>query len=262
MADLDNDGDLDIVVANGHIYPQIDAHPELIGTYRQRNLLLENRALRGETSADVPPEPLFRDATANAGPGFAIARSHRGLAVGDYDNDGRLDLLVTALDSPPELLHNEGQTGSWLTVALKVQGDGGAIGAQVAVTAGERTMVGHRVGDSYLSTHDPRPPRRPAEIATRWWSVARRHPHRAQGRPPADPGRRKGPDAGSARIVRPPASSRKSPSPAAYGRVDQWHRACTASRDVPIRDARALAPPTRFEVHARSWRGSGGPGNS
>src|SRR5262249_15598278 len=40
MADLDNDGDLDLVIANGHIYPQIDAHAELIGTYRQRNLLL------------------------------------------------------------------------------------------------------------------------------------------------------------------------------------------------------------------------------
>ena len=63
FADLDNDGDLDIVVANGHIYPQIDAHPELAGTYAQLNLLAENRG---------PParRRLFRDATAEAGPGL------------------------------------------------------------------------------------------------------------------------------------------------------------------------------------------------
>ena len=150
LADLDNDGDLDIVIANGHIYPQIDAHPEAIGTYRQRNLLLENRG-RGE--------PLFRDATAEAGPGFELVRSHRGLAVGDFDNDGRLDLLITALDSPPELLHNEGPAGSWLTVVCRVPGGTAIpIGTRVTVTAGGRTMTQDiAAGDSYLSTHDPRP---------------------------------------------------------------------------------------------------------
>ena len=67
FADLDNDGDLDLVVANGHIYPQIDRHPELIGTYAQRNLLLENQEPAGT-------QPLFRDASAEAGPGFEPAR--------------------------------------------------------------------------------------------------------------------------------------------------------------------------------------------
>jgi len=101
---------------------------------------------------------LFRDASAEAGPGFQIERSHRGLAVGDFDNDGRLDILITALDSPPELLHNEGPAGSWLTVVGDAGGAGIPIGTRVTVTAGGRTMTQDVAsGDSYLSTHDPRP---------------------------------------------------------------------------------------------------------
>ena len=176
MADLDNDGDLDLVVANGHIYPQIDAHPELIGTYRQRNLLLENRSLRDDVPPGAPPETLFRDVTAAAGPGFEIVRSHRGVAVGDYDNDGRLDILVTALDSPPELLHNEGAAGAWLIVVCAIPGGPAIpIGAKVTVTAGGRTMTRDVAsGDSYLSSHDPRAhfglgkAERADEVVVRW----------------------------------------------------------------------------------------------
>jgi hypothetical protein len=159
LADLDNDGDLDLVVANGHIYPQIDRHPDLIGTFAQRNLLLENRSLRDDVAPSAPAETLFRDVTSAAGPGFEIVRSHRGLAVGDFDNDGRLDILITALDSPPELLHNESPAGSWLTVVCVI--DGGAaipVGTKVTVRAGGRTMTQDiAAGDSYLSTHDSRP---------------------------------------------------------------------------------------------------------
>ena len=111
FADLDNDGDLDIVVANGHIYPQVDRHPEMVGTYAQANLLAENR---GPGAA-----PTFRDVTGEAGPGFAERWSSRGLAVGDYDNDGKLDLLITHLDAPPSLLHNTGAAGAWLVVATE-----------------------------------------------------------------------------------------------------------------------------------------------
>jgi enediyne biosynthesis protein E4 len=175
LADLDNDGDLDLVVANGHIYPQIDKHPEIIGTYRQRNTLLENRSVRDDFLS-MPDEPLFRDASAGAGPGFQLEQAHRGLAVGDFDNDGRLDLLISALDAPPELLHNEGDAGSWLTVVCEVPG-GGAIpvGTSVTVTAGGRRMTQDiAAGDSYASAHDPRPhfglgwAETADEVAVRW----------------------------------------------------------------------------------------------
>jgi hypothetical protein len=158
FADLDNDGDLDLVVANGHIYPQIDKHPDVIGTYRQRSLLLENRSVRDGVPPGAPAETLFRDATQEAGPGFDVARAHRGVAVGDFDNDGRLDILITALDEPPALLHNEGAPASWLTVVCEVPGGTAIpIGTKVTVSAGGRkTTRDVAAGDSYVSTHDPR----------------------------------------------------------------------------------------------------------
>jgi enediyne biosynthesis protein E4 len=146
FADFDNDGDLDLVVANGHIYPQIDRHPEIVGTYRQRNLLLENRGGR------------FYDVTAEAGPGFESEDSSRGLAVGDYDNDGDLDILITRLDAPPLLLRNDGAGGAWLAVACEVPGGTAIpIGTTVTVTAAGRAQRRDIAsGDSYMSSHDPR----------------------------------------------------------------------------------------------------------
>jgi enediyne biosynthesis protein E4 len=150
FADLDNDGDLDIVIANGHIYPQVDEHPELVGTYAQTNLLAENRG--------PGAMPMFRDVTSEAGSGFAERWSSRGLAVGDYDNDGRLDLLITHLDAPPSLLHNTGGDEAWLLVATEGgKGEPNPIGTRITIRAGGRTQVRDvAAGDSFLSTHDPR----------------------------------------------------------------------------------------------------------
>jgi len=151
FADFDNDGDLDLVVANGHIYPQIDRHPALIGAFAQRNLLLENQG-PGTT-------PLFRDVTAEAGPGFEPSWSSRGLAVGDFDNDGRVDILISHEDAAPSLLRNESGSGSWLTVVCEdARGGTNPIGTVVTVTAGGRKQWRDIAsGDSYLSSHDPRP---------------------------------------------------------------------------------------------------------
>ena len=150
FADLDNDGDLDIAIANGHIYPQVDQHPELVGTFAQLNILAENRG-PGAT-------PMFRDVASEAGPGFAERFSSRGLAVGDYDNDGRLDLLITHLDAPPSLLHNTSAVGAWLTVATEgSKGEPNPIGTRVTIKAAGRIQFRDlAAGDSFLSTHDPR----------------------------------------------------------------------------------------------------------
>ena len=147
LADLDNDGDEDLVIANGHIYPQVDQHPEFGMIYAQRDQLLENLG-----------DGTFKDVTDRAGPGFALARSSRGVAAGDYDNDGDVDLLITALDGPPALLRNESTVGSWLTVVCDVpSGHGGAIGTRVEVVVGDRRMARDvSSGGSFLSVHDRR----------------------------------------------------------------------------------------------------------
>jgi enediyne biosynthesis protein E4 len=147
LADLDDDGDLDLAVANGHIYPQVDDVPDSL-TYRQRNLLFENEG-GGH----------FEDVTGNAGPGFSVVESSRGLSAGDYDNDGDLDLLVSNLDQPPSLLRNDSAGGHWLTVVCEAPpGQGPLIGTRVIVTAGRTTMVRDIASSaSYLSVHDPRP---------------------------------------------------------------------------------------------------------
>ena len=156
FADFDADGDLDLVIANGHIYPQIDRHPEIVGTYAQPMTLLENRGGR------------FADVSAAAGPGFAARAAHRGLALGDYDNDGDLDILVLRLDAAPALLRNDaigsgtaggGTNGrAWLTVVPEgAHGGPPPPGTIVRVTAGGRTFMRDvTAGDSYASSHDPR----------------------------------------------------------------------------------------------------------
>ncbi len=155
LADLDRDGDLDLVIMNGHIYPQIDRHPELIGGYEQRNILLDNRGPLGPQAV-----PSFVDVTDSAGPGWQEVYASRGVAVADYDDDGDLDLLVTQLDRPPSLLRNDSETtGAWLTVILEDERGGiASIGAEVRVLAGGRSYWRDVAsGDSYMSTHDPRP---------------------------------------------------------------------------------------------------------
>ena len=78
--------------------------------------------------------------------------------MGDFDDDGRLDLLITALDEPPALLRNEGAAGSWLGVVCQTPGGSAIpIGTRVTVIAGGRTLSRDiSAGDSYASTHDPR----------------------------------------------------------------------------------------------------------
>jgi enediyne biosynthesis protein E4 len=145
FADLDNDGRLDLFVANGHVYPDVDRHG--LGTrYKQRNQIFHNGGRR------------FRDVTAAAGSGLALEHSSRGAAVGDYDNDGDIDVLVSNRNERPTLLRNDTVGGHWVSLRLigaKSNRDG--IGARVRIEAGGRTQTVEAGGDgSYLSHSDSR----------------------------------------------------------------------------------------------------------
>ena len=94
LADLDNDGDLDIVIVNGHIYPQVDRHPEFIGTYEQQNCL-PRTAARARS-------PLFRDATREAGPGFEGAASIAGWRSATSTTTATSTCCITRLDRRAE----------------------------------------------------------------------------------------------------------------------------------------------------------------
>lgn len=147
--DYDNDGLLDILAVNGHVYPQMDqARLGASAGYRQRKLLYHNRG--GGTFAEVG---------AQFGPALTDERVSRGLAVGDLDNDGRLDVVINDLDGRPQVLRNEiANSGNWLLVKLKGKGKNtDAIGAVVKVKAGKLDLM--RVvqsGTSYLSQEDMR----------------------------------------------------------------------------------------------------------
>jgi hypothetical protein len=156
LVDLDNDGDLEFVVANGHVYPEVDVRaPEL--AYKQVNLVWRNDGGR------------FTDVTAQAGPGFARKASFRGLACGDFDDDGDVDLLVVAQNERPSLLVNQARErdvaatpGATKTgfVVLKLEGSGknrDAIGARAVAEIGSRKLLRFvRSGGSFASSHDPR----------------------------------------------------------------------------------------------------------
>jgi len=145
--DFDNDAQLDIAIANGHI---LDNAPlfRAGATYMQRKLLFRNTTLRH-----------FAEVGRLAGPAFAAERVGRGLAAGDIDNDGDLDLLVTNNGQDAELLRNDGGSrANALLVRLRGAGrNTEAIGARVRVTAGSRTQIRDiKAGSSYLSQNDLR----------------------------------------------------------------------------------------------------------
>jgi enediyne biosynthesis protein E4 len=145
--DAELDGDQDLVVANGHVYPQVDRF-DFGFSYRQACQVFEN--LGGGR---------FEDATARAGPALAAERSHRGLATGDYDEDGDEDLLIGVIDGAPVLLRNDSpRSGHWLAIALRDdRGLRDGTGARVVV----RTPAGAQAhaaltGSSFCSSSDPR----------------------------------------------------------------------------------------------------------
>jgi hypothetical protein len=147
FADFDNDGLLDIFVANGHVYPEIDRFGRGT-TYLQRKQLFRNQG-KGR----------FSDASADGGAGLLLEKSSRGAAFGDFDNDGDVDVLVLNMNDRPTLLRNDTQSGNnW--VVLKLVGKSrnrDAIGARVWLDQEGPVQVAEvRSGGSYLSHNDMR----------------------------------------------------------------------------------------------------------
>jgi hypothetical protein len=150
LADFDLDGDLDVFVANGHIIPEI-ARIRPDQTWAMEDQLFENLG-GGET-------PRFRDARPAWLPAAADARVSRGVAVGDLDSDGDLDLVVTANGGAARILRNEaaGPGSRWLGLDLKATRSApGAPGASARLQAGRSRLGLRRTGGSFLSASDTR----------------------------------------------------------------------------------------------------------
>ncbi|MDV7139510.1 CRTAC1 family protein [Maribacter sp. TH_r10] len=140
LFDYDNDGDLDIISANGNAEELILQYP----------VLLENDG-KGN----------FKDVGKSVSPYFATKRSGRGLVIWDYDNDGYLDVVISHVDleATSTLLHNEGGNGNnWLGVTLKGKnGLASGIGAKITVkTAGKELVRINQWTTGYLSNNEPR----------------------------------------------------------------------------------------------------------
>ncbi|MEQ1353582.1 MAG: CRTAC1 family protein [Candidatus Acidiferrum sp.] len=145
--DFDNDGWADLVLANGHVYPEVDKF-HLSSGYMEPRILYHNTG-NGK----------FIDVSAAAGPAFGAVSSARGLAVGDLWNDGRMSVLIANVYAKPSLLVNSMRyPNHWVafkTVGTRSNRDG--IGAKITAKAGKRVFVDEvRSGSSYISQNDLR----------------------------------------------------------------------------------------------------------
>jgi hypothetical protein len=145
--DFDNDGWPDLILANGHVYPEVDKY-HLGSTYKEQRLLYHNNG-----------NGTFTDISADAGPGINATSSARGLAVGDLWNDGQLSVAINNVYATPSLLVNSVRSGNhWIAFkAVGTRSNRDGIGAKISVKNGERTLVDEvRSGSSYISQNDMR----------------------------------------------------------------------------------------------------------
>jgi hypothetical protein len=140
--DADNDGWEDLVISNGHVIK----HPYRCGV-RQKPVLFRNRG-----------DGHFDEITPQGGPYFRGEHCGRGLAIGDLDNDGRPDLVISHVNAPVALLRNVApRTNHWLGVELRGRGRHDVVGAKLTVRVGDRCLMRFaKGGGSYLSSGDRR----------------------------------------------------------------------------------------------------------
>ena len=145
--DFDNDGWPDLLLVNGHVYPEVDKN-NLGSNYEEPRILYHNLG-----------KGIFTDISATAGPAITAVSSSRGLAIGDLWNDGKMSAVISNMNGRPSLLVNQVRSANhWIairTVGTKSNRDG--IGAKITLKAGTRTFVDEvRSGSSYISNSDIR----------------------------------------------------------------------------------------------------------
>src|SRR5262249_18870963 len=144
--DYDNDGDQDLILANGHPDDMVEVQSSKV-KYKEPLLLFEN------------VDGKYRNVSVQSGPVFQKDFPARGLAVGDYDNDAALDLLIINNGAAPIPLRNEGgNRNHWLGLDLvATKSNPGAVGAIITWEAGGKKRNRFKTaGGSYLASHDPR----------------------------------------------------------------------------------------------------------
>jgi hypothetical protein len=145
--DFDNDSWPDLLLVNGHVYPEVDKQ-NLGSSYEEPRILYHNNG--NKTFSDISPQ---------GGLGITAVRAGRGLAIGDLWNDGRISAVISNMNATPSLLVNQVRSPNhWIgimTVGTKSNRDG--IGARITVKVGARTLVDEvRSGSSYDSNNDMR----------------------------------------------------------------------------------------------------------
>jgi enediyne biosynthesis protein E4 len=145
--DFDNDGWPDLILVNGHVYPEVDSQ-HLGSNYKEPRILYHNNG-----------DGTFSDVSSAAGSGITAAASSRGLAVGDLWNDGRMSAVVSNMNAPPSLLVNQLRNANhWIAIrAVGTKSNRDGIGARIRVKTGTRILVDEvRSGSSYDSNSDMR----------------------------------------------------------------------------------------------------------